>query len=144
MLVCWCLAGAAEVKQAESDVEVSADQEAKELYGRRYYGYYGHPYYEYDGHYGHWRERRSVEEPKPEETANIDVTDQEMNEFYRGYYGGSRGYQRGRRSVEVVKPEQMGIEAGDDLNADEWYGLNYYVQPHGSYGRRGYWYGYFW
>ncbi len=60
-------------------VQVSADQEADEMYGRRYYGYYGFPY----GSYGHWRGRRSAEEKIP-----VASADQNANEWNgRGYYG---------------------------------------------------------
>jgi hypothetical protein len=69
-------------------VEVSADQEADEMYGRRYYGYYGFPY----GSYGHWRGRRSAEEEK----IQMASADQDANEWNgRGYYG---SYPYGYRS----------------------------------------------
>jgi hypothetical protein len=75
-------------EEVAAAVEVSADQEADEMYGRRYYGYYGFPY----GSYGHWRGRRSAEEEK----IQMASADQDANEWNgRGYYG---SYPYGYRS----------------------------------------------
>lgn len=129
-----------EAKQEEeaSNVEVGDDLNGNESYGIRYYG---RPY-GYYGRYGHWRGRRSAEEMTSEEDAGTIITDLEINESRRGYYG--RGYWRGRRSADEITPEQnVDVKVDGDLDANECYGSHYYGYPY-SYSRYGYRNGYYW
>ena len=134
-------AAAADVKpKAESEVEVSADQDVAE-YGRRYYG----------GYRGYWRGRRSAEETKkPEVAAAVKTTPgYEANKWYSrryGFYGypyssgGSYRHWRGRRSAEEKVQVATDDQVDADQDASEWYGRGYYGYPYGyrsNYGRYG-------